>query len=436
MMTTVPVKNGSGPARTITARLRHCGRWVWRASIFLGPGYLVSAGYMDPGNWVTDLSGGSHFGYQLLSVILLSNLMAMILQSLAVRLGIATEMDLAQACRARYRPMISVFLWILSEIAIIACDLAEVIGTAIALNLLFHLPMIIGTLVTVLDVTLLLLMQLGIRVLEGIIITLILIIFACFAAQIGLVRPELSPLMHGFIPHWSIVTDPQALYLAIGIIGATVMPHNLYLHSSLVKSRPYPRTRRGKTFALRWSIFDSNVALIFAFFINAAILIVAAGLFHNHGHFQVDAIAQAHQLLTPLLGASFASTLFAVALLFSGLNSTITATIAGDVVMNGFVHLRLPLWGRRLLTRGLAIIPVVIVTWLFGQAGMDRLLIFSQVILSLQLPFAVIPLVRCISDSRLMGAFIAPKPTRVLAWTIALVITGLNVWLVLSFWRT
>ena len=417
-------------------RLRLSGRWLWRASAFLGPGYLVSAGYMDPGNWVTDLSGGSRFGYQLLSVILISNLMAMVLQSLAVRLGIATEMDLAQACRARYRPVVTVCLWILSEIAIIACDLAEVIGTAIAFNLLFHLPMIIGTLVTALDVTLLLLMPLRLRAMEGLIITLILIIFACFAAQIGLVHPALSPIMYGFIPHWNIVSDPQALYLAIGIIGATVMPHNLYLHSSLVKSRPYPRTRRGKTFALRWSTTDSNVALIFAFFINAAILIVAAGVFHAHGHVHVDEIAQAHQFLTPLLVAPFDSTLFAVALLFSGLNSTITATIAGEVVMNGFVHLRLPLWGRRLLTRGLAIIPVVIVVWLFGEAGMDRLLIFSQVILSLQLPFAVIPLVSCISDSHLMGAFVAPWPTRALAWAIALLITGLNVWLIFSLWCT
>ena len=435
-MTSLPRKDAERQARPVGVRAKLFGRWLWRASAFLGPGYLVSAGYMDPGNWVTDLSGGSRFGYQLLFIVLLSNLMAIVLQALAIRLGIASDMDLAQACRARYHPWVTRALWLVCEIAIIACDLAEVIGTAIALNLLFHLPILIGTLITVCDVTLLLLLQCGMRVLEGFIITLILVIFACFSLQIALIHPEFSALMHGFIPQRALFSNPDALYLAIGIIGATVMPHNLYLHSSIVQSRAYPRTPRGRTVALRWSTTDSTIALFFAFFINAAILIVSAAVFHANGLFGIDQIAQAHQLLTPLLGASLASTLFAVALLLSGLNSTITATMAGEIVMNGFLHIRLPLWARRLLTRGIAIVPVVIVTWYYGEAGIDRLLIFSQVILSFQLPFAIIPLLCCISDSKVMGGLVAPRRLRVMAWGIATLIIGLNLWLIVSFWRT
>ncbi|CAE6751682.1 Nramp family divalent metal transporter [Xanthomonas arboricola] len=403
------------------------GHWWFRLLAFLGPGYMVSVGYMDPGNWATDLAGGSQFGYLLLSVILLSNLMAIVLQSLSARLGIATGLDLAQACRARYPRGVNLALWGICELAIIACDLAEVIGTAIALKLLFGIPLTVGAIITAVDVVLvLLLMNRGFRALEAFVIALLLIIFVCFGIQIALAAPPIAAVLGGFIPHAQVVTDPRALYLAIGIIGATVMPHNLYLHSSIVQTRAYPRTDAGRKSALRWAVTDSTVALMFALFINASILILAAAVFHAQGRTDVQEIEQAHALLAPMLGVGLASTLFAVALLASGVNSTVTATLAGQIVMEGFLQLRLPPWLRRLLTRGIAIVPVVIVTWLYGEAGTARLLVLSQVVLSMQLPFAVIPLVRFVSDRELMGALVTPPWLVRIAWFIAAVIVGLN----------
>ncbi|KAB7771132.1 Nramp family divalent metal transporter [Xanthomonas maliensis] len=403
------------------------GHWWPRLLAFLGPGYMVSVGYMDPGNWATDLAGGAQFGYLLLSVILLSNLMAIVLQSLSARLGIATGLDLAQACRARYRPGLNLALWGLCELAIIACDLAEVIGTAIALKLLFGLPLLWGALITALDVVLvLMLMDRGFRALEAFVIALLLVIFGCFAIQIAMAAPPIATLLAGFVPRTQVVTDPHALYLAIGIIGATVMPHNLYLHSSIVQTRAYPRTDSGRRSALRWAVTDSTVALMFALGINAAILILAAAVFHAQGRTDVQDIEQAHALLAPMLGAGLASTLFAVALLASGINSTITATLAGQIVMEGFLRLRLRPWVRRLLTRGIAIVPVIAVTWWYGDAGTARLLVLSQVVLSMQLPFAVIPLVQFTADRRLMGALVAPPWLVRLAWGIAALIVVLN----------
>ncbi|NIK44199.1 Nramp family divalent metal transporter [Xanthomonas arboricola] len=403
------------------------GHWWFRLLAFLGPGYMVSVGYMDPGNWATDLAGGSQFGYLLLSVILLSNLMAIVLQSLSARLGIATGLDLAQACRARYPRGVNLALWGICELAIIACDLAEVIGTAIALKLLFGIPLTVGAIITAVDVVLvLLLMNRGFRALEAFVIALLLIIFVCFGVQIALAAPPIAAVLGGFIPRAQVVTDPRALYLAIGIIGATVMPHNLYLHSSIVQTRAYPRTDAGRKSALRWAVTDSTVALMFALFINASILILAAAVFHAQGRTDVQEIEQAHALLAPMLGVGLASTLFAVALLASGVNSTVTATLAGQIVMEGFLQLRLPPWLRRLLTRGIAIVPVVIVTWLYGEAGTARLLVLSQVVLSMQLPFAVIPLVRFVSDRELMGALVAPPWLVRIAWVIAAVIVSLN----------
>ncbi|PPU37127.1 MULTISPECIES: Nramp family divalent metal transporter [Xanthomonas] len=403
------------------------GHWWFRLLAFLGPGYMVSVGYMDPGNWATDLAGGSQFGYLLLSVILLSNIMAIVLQGLSARLGIATGLDLAQACRARYPRGVNLALWGLCELAIIACDLAEVIGTAIALKLLFGIPLTLGAIITAVDVVLvLLLMHRGFRALEAFVMALLLIIFVCFGIQIALAAPPVAAVLGGFIPRARVVTDPQALYLAIGIIGATVMPHNLYLHSSIVQTRAYPRTDDGRRSALRWAVTDSTVALMFALFINASILILAAAVFHAQGRTDVQEIEQAHALLAPMLGVGLASTLFAVALLASGVNSTVTATLAGQIVMEGFLQLRLPPWLRRLLTRGIAIVPVVVVTWLYGEAGTARLLVLSQVVLSMQLPFAVIPLVRFVADRQLMGALVAPAWLVRVAWLIAAVIVALN----------
>ncbi len=308
------------------------GHWWFRLLAFLGPGYMISVGYMDPGNWATDLAGGSRFGYLLLSVILVSNLMAVILQALSARLGIATGMDLAQACRARYPKPVNLALWALCEAAIIACDLAEVIGTAIALKLLFDLPLLWGAVITALDTLLvLLLMNRGFRALEAFVIALLMVIFGCFMVQIALAAPPVMDVLGGFIPRAQVVTDPHALYIAIGIIGATVMPHNLYLHSSIVQTRAYPRTDEGRRSALRWAVTDSTLALTLALFINASILILAAAVFHANGRFDVEDIEQAHQLLAPMLGVGAAATLFAVALLASGLNSTVTATLAGQI---------------------------------------------------------------------------------------------------------
>ncbi|TCK34784.1 manganese transport protein [Paraburkholderia sp. BL8N3] len=404
------------------------GLWLRRFLAFAGPGYMISVGYMDPGNWATDIAGGSRFGYTLLAVILLSNLMAILLQALSVRLGIATGRDLAQACRAHYSRPVNIALWLACEAAIIACDLAEVIGTAIALQLLFGIPLIAGALITALDAfLLLLLMNKGFRFLEAFVIALLIVIAACFAVQIVAAAPPIAAVLRGFVPSPEIVTNREMLYVAIGIIGATVMPHNLYLHSSVVQTRAYANSDEGRRDAIRWATADSTIALMLALFINAAILIVAASTFHATGHSDVTEIGEAFRLLSPLLGLGIASTLFALALLASGLNSTVTATLAGQIVMEGFLRLRIPNWARRLITRGIAIVPVVIVTALYGDKGTAQLLVLSQVILSMQLPFAVIPLVRFVSDKRKMGVFVIPVWVTVLAWLVASVIVILNV---------
>ena len=404
------------------------GVWWRRLLAFVGPGYLVSVGYMDPGNWATDLAGGSKFGYTLLSVILLSNLMAILLQALAARLGIVTDRDLAQACRATYSPTTNFMLWLACEAAIIACDLAEVIGTAIALKLLFGIPLIGGALLAALDAfLLLLLMNRGFRFLEAFVMALLAVIAVCFAVQIVAAAPPVADVLHGFMPKSEIITNPEMLYIAIGIIGATVMPHNLYLHSSIVQTRAYERNEEGRREAIKWATTDSTIALMLALFINAAILVVAAATFHKSGHSDVAEIGHAFELLSPLLGLGIASTLFAIALLASGLNSTVTATLAGQIVMEGFLDLRLPSWARRLLTRGIAIVPVIIVTAIYGERGTADLLVFSQVVLSMQLPFAVIPLVRFVSDHRKMGKFAIPVSVAAVAWIVAGVILVLNV---------
>ena len=410
-----------------TVAIPIAGVWWRRLLAFVGPGYLVSVGYMDPGNWATDLAGGSKFGYTLLSVILLSNLMAILLQSLAARLGIVTDRDLAQACRATYSPAVNFMLWLACEAAIIACDLAEVIGTAIALKLLFGIPLIGGALITALDAfLLLLLMNKGFRFLEAFVIALLIVIAVCFTVQIVAAAPPVGAVLRGFIPSSAIVTNPAMLYIAIGIIGATVMPHNLYLHSSIVQTRAYPRTKEGRRDAIKWAATDPTIALMLALFVNAAILVVAAATFHDSGHADVAEIGKAFELLSPLLGLSIASTLFAIALLASGLNSTVTATLAGQIVMEGFLRLMMPNWARRLVTRGVAIVPVIVVTAFYGERGTGQLLVLSQVILSMQLPFAVIPLVRFVSDRRKMGDFVVPRGVAVIAWIIAGVIVGLN----------
>ena len=403
----------------------------WRKMLaFSGPGYMVAVGYMDPGNWATDLAGGSRFGYTLLAVILISNLMAILLQSLALRLGIVTGRDLAQACRDHYSKRVSFFLWVLCEIAIAACDLAEVIGTAIALNLLFGIPLLWGVCLTAFDVLILLTLQnKGFRLLEAVVITLMGTIALCFAAMLFYARPDATGVLRGFIPTPEIVSDPAKLYIAIGILGATVMPHNLYLHSSIVQTRKYEQDLAGKKEAIKFATIDSTVALMFALFINAAILIVAAATFHRRGQLEVAEIGDAYKLLSPLLGASIASTLFAVALLASGQNSTLTGTLAGQIVMEGFLNIRLRPWLRRLITRLIAIVPAVVVTAIYGERGTGQLLILSQVILSLQLSFAVFPLVMFTSDKKKMGEFASPLWVKLLAWLVAIVIAALNAYL-------
>lgn len=402
-------------------------KWFQRFLAFVGPGYMVAVGYMDPGNWATDLQGGAQFGYTLLSVIMISNLMAILLQALAARLGIVTGRDLAQACRDHFPPAVTLVLWLTCEIAIIACDLAEVIGTAVALQLLFHIPLLFGALISAFDALIVLfLMNRGFRYLEAFIIALLTIIALCFSIQLLAAAPPFGAMMAGFLPRPEIVTNPAMLYIAIGIIGATVMPHNLYLHSSIVQTRAYPRTEPGKREALRWATLDSTIALMLALFINAAILIVSAAAFHNTGHQDVAEIEDAYRLLSPILGMGIASTLFAVALLAAGTNSTVTGTLAGQIVMEGFLHLTLPHWARRLITRGLAILPVVVVTALYGDHGVGTLLIFSQVVLSLQLPFAVIPLVMFVGDRRKMGSFAIRPVMKALSWSVAGIILMLN----------
>ena len=405
--------------------------FYWRRLLgFIGPGFLISVGYMDPGNWATDIAGGSRFGYTLLFVIMASNLMAVLLQSLSLKLGVATERDLAQLCREHTSRWVSFTLWIMAEIAIAACDMAEVIGSAIALQLLFHIPLFYGVLITGLDVLLILLLQRwGFRYVEALVIALIGTILGLFGIQMFLSKPEYWPALHSlFIPSRSIIANPDMLYIAIGMLGATVMPHNLYLHSSIVQSRRYKRTPEGKREAVHMANIDSALALTIALFVNAAILIVAAAVFHRSGHFEVAAIEDAYKLLSPLVGVVGASTLFAVALLASGQNSSITGTLAGQVVMEGFIHLKLAPWLRRLITRSLAIIPTIIVVAINGEAGTEKLLLLSQVILSLQLSFAVVPLVILTSSRKKMGEFVNAPWLKALSWATAVLIAGLNGW--------
>ncbi|MBM3908879.1 MAG: Nramp family divalent metal transporter [Gemmatimonadetes bacterium] len=407
--------------------------WFRKLLAFAGPGYLVAVGYMDPGNWATDIAGGSAFGYTLLSVILLSNLMAVLLQGLSSKLGIVTGRDLAQACRDHYSKPVAIVLWVLCEIAIAACDLAEVIGSAIALNLLFGIPLTWGIVITAVDVLLLLMLQKrGFRLLEALVIVLIVTIGVCFLFELIISRPDLGDVARGFIPTTEIVRNREMLYIAIGILGATVMPHNLYLHSSVVQTRRYAETAHGKREAVRFAFIDSTIALTSALFINAAILIVAAATFHTAGRTEVAEIQEAYQLLTPLLGVAGASTVFALALLASGQNSTLTGTLAGQIVMEGFLDLRLRPWVRRSITRAIAIVPAVIVSIIYGEKGTNSLLILSQVILSMQLSFAVFPLVMFTSDRRKMGEFANPLWLKTLAYLVATLIAALNVWLLVQ----
>jgi len=396
---------------------------------FIGPGYLVAVGYMDPGNWATDLAGGSQFGYTLLSVILISNLMAILLQALSGRLGIVTGRDLAQACRDHYSKPVSFGLWILCELAIAACDLAEIIGAAIALNLLFGLPLIYGVMLTALDVLLVLMLQKkGFRYIEAMVISLIVLITVCFVFELVFSQPNFKEVAAGFIPTTQIVTNPAMLYIALGILGATVMPHNLYLHSSIVQTRQYERTVEGKRSAIKFATIDSTVALMLALFVNAAILILSAAAFHSAGQ-EVAEIQDAYKLLGPMLGTGAASILFGVALLASGQNSTLTGTLAGQIVMEGFLNIRLSPWLRRLITRLIAIVPAVIVIGIYGEKGATDLLVLSQVILSLQLSFAVIPLVKFTSDRKKMGELVTPRWMVVLSWIVTVIIAGLNAYL-------
>ena len=415
-----------------TVSVSHASWWR-KLLAFAGPGYLVAVGYMDPGNWATDLAGGSQFGYTLLSVILLSNLMAVLLQGLASKLGIVTGRDLAQACRDHYSRPVALALWIGCEVAIAACDLAEVIGSAIALNLLFHIPLVWGIAITALDVMLVLVLQhRGFRLLEAVVVALVATVGAGFFFELVISRPDLRATLGGFVPQASIVTNPGQLYIAIGILGATVMPHNLYLHSSIVQTRKYDETPSGKREAVRFAFIDSTIALTIALFINAAILIVAAATFHRSGHAEVAEIQQAYQLLTPLLGVTGASAVFALALLASGQNSTLTGTLAGQIVMEGFLDLRLRPWVRRLITRAIAIVPAVTVAAVAGEAGTAKLLVLSQVILSLQLSFAVVPLVQFTNDRAKMGEFANAPWLKALAWSVAVVIAVLNAWLLVQ----
>ena len=403
--------------------------WSWwkKMLAFAGPGYLVAVGYMDPGNWATDLAGGSQFGYTLLSVILISNLIAIVLQSLAGKLGIATGRDLAQSCRDHYSKTTTYFLWIVCEIAICACDLAEVIGSAIALNLLFGLPLLWGVLVTALDVFVILYLQrLNFRSIEFFVIGLMLFIGGCFAYEIFLSNPSFSAIFAGFIPHAEIITNHEMLYISIGILGATVMPHNLYLHSSIVQTRKYEKSSQGKKEAVKFVTIDSTVALMAALFVNAAILIMAASVFHETGNTKVAEIQDAFNLLTPILNAPLASTVFALALLASGQNSTLTGTLAGQIVMEGFLDIRLRPWIRRLITRAIAIVPALITVAYFGDGAVTNLLIFSQAVLSFQLAFAVVPLIVFTSDRKKMGELVNRTWLKALAWIFAGLIIFLN----------
>lgn len=403
----------------------------WRKYLaFAGPGLMVAVGYMDPGNWATDIAGGAQFGYTLLSVILISNIFAMVLQHLSVKLGVVAERDLAQACRDHFGPKTNFMLWVFCEIAIAACDLAEVIGSAIALNLLFHIPLIWGIVITTVDVLVILLLQSkGFRWIESIVGGLIFIILACFIYEIVISQPAINEMLGGLVPKAEIIQNPAMLYIAIGILGATVMPHNLYLHSSIVQTRDYTRDREGKKEAIKFATLDSTVSLMLAFFINGAILILAAATFHVTGNKHVADIHDAYKMLTPILGASMASIAFAIALLASGQNSTLTGTLAGQIVMEGFLNIRLKPWLRRLITRLIAVIPALIVTILYGEQGTTELLVLSQVILSMQLSFAVVPLVMFTSDKAKMGEFVNKPFLKTCVWIISFIIIILNLYL-------
>src|ERR1700682_5153782 len=408
--------------------------WFRKILAFAGPGYLVAVGYMDPGNWATDIGGGSKFGYTLLSVILISNLMAMFLQALSAKLGIATGRDLAQACREHYSRRVSFALWIICEIAIAACDLAEVLGSAVALKLLFGLQLLAGVLITALDVLIVLALQgRGFRLIEIFVVTLIASIAACFAYEIFFAQPLWRHAALGFIPHMEILRNREMLYIAIGILGATVMPHNLYLHSSIVQTRAYGASTRDRKQAVRYAVFDSTFALGFALFVNAAILVLGAAAFHTRGLHNVAEIADASKLLSPLLGASLASTIFAVALLASGQNSTLTGTLAGQIVMEGFLEIRLKPWVRRLITRSIAIFPAAIVIGIAGESKVTALIIFSQVVLSFQLAFAILPLIQFTGNQAKMGECVNSRVTQALAWIVTVAIIFFNgelLWLI------
>jgi manganese transport protein len=418
-----------------TIPISSAASWFRKILAFAGPGYLVAVGYMDPGNWATDIAGGSKFGYSLLSVVLISNLMAMFLQALSAKLGIATGRDLAQACREHYSRRTTLFLWVVCEIAIAACDLAEVLGSAVALKLLFGLPLLAGVLITALDVLIVLALQgRGFRLVEAFVVTLIASIAACFAYELFFAQPIWRHAALGFIPHAEILCNKEMLYIAIGILGATVMPHNLYLHSSIVQTRAFGASVRDRREALHYAIFDSTLALGFALFINAAILVLGAAAFHTHGLHNVAEIADAYQLLSPVLGVSLASTIFAVALLASGQNSTLTGTLAGQIVMEGFLEIRLKPWIRRLITRSIAIFPAAIVIGLAGESKVTALIVFSQVVLSFQLPFAIIPLIRFTGSRAKMGEFVNSRTTQAIAWIVTVAIIFFNgelLWLIL-----
>jgi manganese transport protein len=447
MLTSTPAKEGAINGGWRQERLRPSlaevfgsistrptGSFWRKLTAFLGPGYLVAVGYMDPGNWATSLAGGSKFGYALLTVALLSNLMAILLQALCARLGIGAGRDLAQACRDAFPRAVSWPLWVLAEVAICATDLAEVIGTAIGLNLLFGIPLEIGVLITALDVFVILWLQnLGFRWIEAFIVTLLGVIAVCFAVQIAMANPDLGPMIRGFAPTTEIVTNPEMLYIALGILGATVMPHNLYLHSGVVQTRRFGDSIPEKREAINLATVDSTIALMFALLINASILILAAATFYKAGRTDVAELDQVHSFLAPLLGSAIAPTLFGIALLCCGLNSTVTATLAGQIVMEGFIDIRLPPWARRLMTRAIAIVPAAIVTIWYGERGTAQLLILSQVVLSLQLPFAVVPLVMFTADRRKMGELVAPRWVTALAALTALVIIVLNIKLLVDF---
>ncbi|WP_240416858.1 Nramp family divalent metal transporter [Paenibacillus periandrae] len=429
----LPRKQATLPEVFRSMKVPTKGTWFRKFLAFVGPGYLVAVGYMDPGNWATDIAGGSLFGYTLLSVILISNMMAILLQALAGKLGIVTGRDLAQACKDHYSKPVAMVLWILCELAIAACDLAEVIGSAIALYLLFGIPLLYGVIITALDVLLVLLLQnKGFRYIEILVIVLIVTVGGCFVAEIFLSKPDFGGIMRGFVPSSEIITNPAMLYIAIGILGATVMPHNLYLHSAIVQTRDFERTALGKRQAIKYATWDSSIALFFALFINAAILIVSAATFHKAGMFDIAEIQDAYYMLTPLLGTALGSILFGVALLASGQNATLTGTLAGQIVMEGFLNIRLPAWLRRLITRLIAIIPAVVVIAYYGDKGATDLLILSQVILSLQLSFAVVPLVMFTSDKLKMGEFANPLWLKILAWFVAAVIVVLNAYLLIQ----